>query len=79
MDSHCNDILLVEQIDRLTRLSNSDWMMLKKQIEQYELWIVSLDVTTSWQALSDKDPWQADPITCAVIAAIYNMLIRNVA
>ncbi len=35
MDSHHNDILLVEQIDRLTRLSNSDWITLKKQIEQH--------------------------------------------
>lgn len=48
MDSHHNDILLVEQIDHLTRLSNSDWMTLKKQIEQHELCIVSLDVPTSW-------------------------------
>lgn len=31
MDSHRNDILLVEQIDRLTRLSNSDWMTLKSK------------------------------------------------
>ena len=75
MDSHHNDILLVEQIDRLTRLSNSDWMTLKKQIEKHELRIVSLDVPTSWQALSDKDPSQADPITRAVITAINNMLI----
>ncbi len=57
MDSHRNDILLVEQI------------------EQHELRIVSLDVPTSWQALSDKDPSQADPITRAVITAINNMLI----
>ncbi|KYG13979.1 hypothetical protein SOD10_50050 [Serratia plymuthica] len=71
MDSHRNDILLIEQIDRLTRLSNSDWMALKKQIEQHELRSVSLGVLTSWQALSDKDPSQADPITRAVI----NMLI----
>ncbi len=75
MDSHRNDILLVEQIDRLTRLRNCDWMTLKKQIEQHELLIVSLDVPTSWQALSDKDPSQADPITRAVITAINNMLI----
>ncbi|SPW34528.1 multiple promoter invertase [Edwardsiella tarda] len=32
MDSHHNDILLVEQIDRLTRLSNSDWMTLKSRL-----------------------------------------------
>lgn len=62
MDSHRNDILLVEQIDRLTGLSNSDWMTLKKQIEQHELRIVSLDVPTSWHALSDKGPSQDDSI-----------------
>ncbi|KAF1366245.1 DNA invertase Pin-like site-specific DNA recombinase [Yokenella regensburgei] len=75
MDSHRNDILLVEQIDRLTRLSNSDWMTLKRQIEQHELRIVSLDIPTSCQALSDKDPAQSDPITRAVITAINNMLM----
>lgn len=32
-------------------------------------------IRTSWQALSDKDPSQADPITRAVITAINNMLI----
>ncbi|CEE92769.1 Resolvase (fragment) [Xenorhabdus nematophila str. Anatoliense] len=72
MDSHHNDILLVEQIDRL---SNSDWMTLKKQIEQHELRIVSLDVPTSWQALSDKDLSEFDPITRAVVIAINSMLI----
>lgn len=50
-------------------------MTLKKQIEQHELQIVSLDVPTSWQALSDKDSSQADPITRAVLTAINNMLI----
>lgn len=75
MDSHHNDILLVEQMDRLTRLSNSDWMALKKQIEQHELRIVSLDVPTSLQALSDKAPSLVDPISRAVITAINNMLI----
>jgi len=74
-DSHRNDILLVEQIDRLTRLSNTDWMTLKKQIEQHELRIVSLDVPTSWQALSDLEASRNDPVTRAVIAAINNMLI----
>lgn len=50
-------------------------MTLKKQIEQHELRIVSLDVPTSWQALSEKAPSQADPITRAVITAINSMLI----
>lgn len=71
MDSHRNNILLAELIERLTRLSNNDWITLKKLIEQHELRIVSLDVSTSWQALSDKDLSQVDP----VISAINNILI----
>ena len=39
--------LLVEQIGRLTRLSSSDWMTLKKQIEQHELRIISMDASAS--------------------------------
>lgn len=50
-------------------------MTLKKQIEQHELRIVSLDVPTSWQALSDLEASPNDPITRAVIADINNMLI----
>lgn len=72
-------ILLIEQIDRLTCLSNSDWMTLKKLIEQHELRIISLDVSTSWQALSDKNPSQVEPLTRAVITAIINMLIVLIA
>lgn len=74
-DSQKNDILLVEQIDRLTRLNNADWLKLKKQIEHHELRIVSLDVPTSWQALNETDSSQTDPITRAVISAINTMLI----
>ncbi|BBJ64723.1 hypothetical protein SAMN05216502_101129 [Citrobacter amalonaticus] len=44
-------------------------------IEQHELRIVSLDVPTLWQAQSDKDASETDPITRAVITAINNMLI----
>lgn len=74
-DSQKNDILLVEQIDRLTRLSNGDWIILKQQIEQRELRIVSLDVPTSWLALTEQQVTQNDPVIKAVLSAINNMLI----
>lgn len=69
MDSQHNDILLVEQIDRLTCLRNSDGKTLKKQKGQHELRIGSLDVPTSWRAFADKDPSQNDPVTRAVLTA----------
>ncbi len=68
MDSHRNDILLVKQIDRL---SNSDWITLKKQIEQHAVWMFQRHD----KPCHDKDPSQLDPITRAVITAINNMLI----
>ncbi|WP_040527875.1 recombinase family protein, partial [Grimontia hollisae] len=49
-DTQANDILLVEQIDRLTRLNDHDWKQLKRMIEEKGLRIVSMDVPTSWQA-----------------------------
>lgn len=75
IDSQQGDTLFVEQIDRLTRLNNTDWLKLKKQIEQHELRIVSLDIPISWQALNNQAPTQSDPITHAVLSAINTILI----
>ena len=50
-DSRPADILLVEQIDRLTRLNDHDWQILKTTIKQKKLKVVSLDLPVSWQFL----------------------------
>ncbi|WEM41001.1 recombinase family protein [Photobacterium sp. DA100] len=46
-DSNKGDVLVVEQIDRLTRLSAHDWKALKRTIEDTGLNIVSIDLPTS--------------------------------
>lgn len=46
------DVILVEQIDRLTRLSANDWRTLKRLIEDKGVNIVSLDLPTSHVALT---------------------------
>ncbi|WP_108653132.1 recombinase family protein [Dongshaea marina] len=74
-DTQKNDVLLVEQIDRLTRLNDSDWKSLKKMIDERGLRIVSLDIPTSWTALESQRIHGDDPVTKAVLAAINNMLI----
>lgn len=51
-DSKKGDVLLVEQIDRLTRLSSHDWKTLKRTIEDTGLSIVSVDLPTSHLILS---------------------------
>lgn len=73
-DSQSNDIILIEQIDRLTRLNDDDWTKLKKQISHLNLKIVSLDIPTSWQAL-DQNITDNDPIAKAILEAVNNMFI----
>lgn len=51
-DSKKGDVLVVEQIDRLTRLSSHDWKALKRTIEDTGLSIVSVDLPTSHLILS---------------------------
>ncbi|WP_444889320.1 recombinase family protein [Microbulbifer sp. DLAB2-AA] len=74
-DSQPNDVLLVEQIDRLTRLSNNDWSELKSQIQAKKLRIVSLDVPTSYLALDRGRVSNGDQVIEAILEAINNMLI----
>src|ERR1700733_9657637 len=48
-DSKPGDVLLVEQVDRLSRLTDSDWRKLRSTIESKQVRIVALDLSTSWQ------------------------------
>ncbi|PHR86637.1 MAG: hypothetical protein COA76_14815 [Moritella sp.] len=46
------DCILVEQIDRLTRLNPSDWCLLKRELEDKGIRIVSIDCPTSFAFLT---------------------------
>jgi DNA invertase Pin-like site-specific DNA recombinase len=70
-DAKPGDVLLIEQVDRLTRLKSADWDKLKAVIAEKGLRIVSLDLPTSWQALKPG----ADDITAAVLKAVNQMLL----
>src|SRR5829696_4039547 len=47
-DASPGDILLVEQVDRLSRLSAGDWERLKAEIAARRVRVVALDLPTSW-------------------------------
>lgn len=42
------DILLVEQADRLSRLTSADWERLKSDLTARQVRVVALDLPTSW-------------------------------
>ena len=68
------DVLLVEQVDRLSRLSDADWATLKKEITARGVRIVALDLPTSWQVMA-----AADETTARILAAVNGMLLDMLA
>lgn len=74
-DSDVGDVLLLEQVDRLSRLTASDWERLKAEIKAKGVRIVSLDLPTSWSFLQASP----DDFTARMIAAINDMLLDMLA
>src|SRR4051794_33987739 len=53
-DAHAGDIFLVEQVDRLSRLTASDWERLKAELAARRVRVVALDLPTSWMMATGK-------------------------
>ncbi len=69
-DCRPGDVLLVEQVDRLSRLTAADWAKLRAQIEDKQVRIVALDLPTSWMLATP-----ADDFTARMFGAINGMLL----
>ena len=64
------DILLVEQVDRLSRLTEADRTKLKAKLAAKQIRVVALDLPTSWLMATSK----RDDFTGRMFAAINAML-----
>ncbi len=73
-DSRPGDILLIEQVDRLSRLNESDWRKLRAEIDAKQVRIVALDLPTSWTFATASDEF-----TGRMFAAINGMLLDMLA
>ncbi|GAB3386548.1 hypothetical protein GCM10027514_27390 [Azotobacter armeniacus] len=69
-------MLLLESIDRLSRLPAEDWNKLKAAIDSKGLRIVALDLPTSHQGMRDT---KGDEFTDRMLAAINGMMIEMMA
>lgn len=47
--------ILVEQVDRLSRLNNDDWQRLKAELQSRRVRVVALDLPTSWMLTANTD------------------------
>jgi DNA invertase Pin-like site-specific DNA recombinase len=75
-DARKGDVLLVESIDRLSRLPEEDWKTLKAAIDSKGLRIVALDLPTSHQGMQDT---AGDEFTSRMLGAINSMLVEMMA
>jgi DNA invertase Pin-like site-specific DNA recombinase len=74
-DAQPGDVLLVEQVDRLSRLTTGDWEKLKVEISARRIRVVALDLPTSWMMATAS----ADEFTSRMFEAINGMLLDMLA
>jgi DNA invertase Pin-like site-specific DNA recombinase len=58
-DSHPGDVLLIEQVDRLSRLGSEDWGRLRTELQARQIRVVALDLPTSWIMAKPDDAFTA--------------------
>ncbi|WP_404298049.1 recombinase family protein [Halomonas sp.] len=75
-DSQPGDILLVESIDRLSRLPANDWKQLRSEIDSKGLRVVAVDLPTSHQAMRADSK---DEFTARMLDAINSMMLDMMA
>ena len=74
-DCQPGDVLLVEQVDRLSRLGAEDWDTLKAEIKTRRVRVVALDLPASWQMTTGN----GDDLTSRMFDAINSMLLDMLA
>jgi DNA invertase Pin-like site-specific DNA recombinase len=68
--SRPGDVLLIEQVDRLSRLTDADWRKLRAELDAKQIRVVALDLPTSWQQAAP-----ADEFTARMFAAVNGMML----
>ncbi|NGZ18656.1 recombinase family protein [Vibrio aestuarianus] len=68
------DVLLVEQVDRISRLNADDWNALKRLIGAKGIRVVSLDLPTSYQFMTSGDQF-----TERMFSALNDMMLDMLA
>ncbi|MBL0372609.1 recombinase family protein [Rhizobium sp. KVB221] len=69
-DARPGDLLLIEQVDRLSRLSADDWHKLRMELDARQVRVVALDLPTSWMLAAP-----ADDFSGRMFSAINGMML----
>lgn len=74
-DCQPGDVLLVEQVDRLSRLNAADWEKLKAELGSKRVRVVALDLQTSHQLIQTG----SDEFSARMLDAINGMMLDMLA
>ena len=69
-DCRPGDVLLIEQVDRLSRLNEADWTRLRAELDGRSVRVVALDLPTSWMLAAP-----ADEFTARMFGAVNSMML----
>lgn len=69
-DSRPGDVLLIEQVDRLSRLTSGDWQRLRTEIDARQIRVIALDLPTSWSLAVTSDEF-----TARMLSAVNAMML----
>lgn len=72
-DAEEGDILLLEQVDRLSRLDEKDWENLKATLKAKQIRVVAQDLPTSWMMATN------DPTMARIFMAVNEMMLDMLA
>ncbi len=75
-DANEGDVILVEQIDRLARLNQTDWETLKNMLSEKKISVVSKELPTSYIALQGEGGTE---FMSSILQAINAMLLDMLA
>jgi DNA invertase Pin-like site-specific DNA recombinase len=67
-DRHPGDVLLIEPVDRLSRLTSNDWQKLRAELDAKQVHVVTLDLPTLWGLAT-----LIDELTACLFAAVNRM------
>lgn len=73
-ECHEGDVLLIEQVDRLSRLNAADWSKLKTELQVRKVRVVALDLPTSWMMATSTDE-----MTSRMMDALNGMMLDMLA
>lgn len=73
-DASDGDVILIEQVDRLSRLNDADWNALKQSLSAKHIKVIALDLPTSWIMATP-----ADEFTSRMFEAINAMMLDMLA